>query len=405
MTRRPIPGGVTAPLGFQASACAAGIKPLSSRADVAFVVSDRSATSAGVFTTNLVRAAPVLWSQRVVRGRKGARAILINSGNANACTGGEGHRAVRRSASAAARVIGCRANEILIGSTGVIGVPLPTDRLLAALPRLAGALTRSPRGSAAAARAIMTTDTRSKFHAVSVRAGRRTYTVGGMAKGSGMIHPNMATMLAVLTTDAPIGPAQAQRLLRAAADRSFNAVTVDGDTSTNDCVLLLANGAAGGRVRPGSGIERAIAGAMEDVCGALAEKIAADGEGASKLLVVRVTGARSARQARAVARAVASSPLVKSAVHGGDPNWGRVFAAAGRAGVPLHPPRLDLRIGKHWVALGGAVHAKGEAPAARHLKGRRVEMELRLGSGTAESFALGCDLSAEYVEINARYRS
>lgn len=397
--------GVTAPIGFYASACSAGIKLRNARPDVTLVVSDRPAASAGVFTTNLVRAAPVVWSQRAVRRGGHARAILINSGNANACTGREGHLAVRQSAAAAASAIGCGAREILIGSTGVIGVRLPVERLLAVLPRLARGLARAPRASMAAARAILTTDTRSKLHAVNVRAGGRTYTVGGMAKGAGMIHPNMATMLSVLTTDAPLSPAQARRLLRGAVDCTFNAVTVDGDTSTNDCALLLANGAAGGRVAPRSRLERAIASAVTEVCAVLAEKIAADGEGARKLLVVRVTGARSVHQARTVARVVASSPLVKTAVHGGDPNWGRVFAAAGRSGVPLNASRLDLRIGGHWVALGGAVHPEGERCAARHLRGRRVEMELRLGLGAAEAFALGCDLSADYVAINAHYRS
>jgi glutamate N-acetyltransferase / amino-acid N-acetyltransferase len=229
--------------------------------------------------------------------------------------------------------------------------------------------------------------------------------VGGMAKGAGMIHPHMATLLGVITTDAPLAPAQAHRILAAAVDRSFNTVTVDGDMSTNDSILLLANGAAGGKIAAGSRVERAVAGGILEVCWALAVAVAADGEGASKLFVVRVTGAHSDDDARQIARTVASSLLVKTAVHGGDPNWGRVLAAAGRAGVALDPDALDLKIGGHWVARAGAVHPGGEAGAARHLQGRRIEMELAIGRGRGTAAALGCDLTAGYVAINAHYRS
>jgi glutamate N-acetyltransferase/amino-acid N-acetyltransferase len=226
-----------------------------------------------------------------------------------------------------------------------------------------------------------------------------------MVKGAGMIHPHLATLLGVITTDAPLAPAQAQRLLVAAVERSFNAVTVDGDTSTNDSILLLANGASGGRIPPGSRAERTLARALDDVAWALAEAVAADGEGATKLLVVRVTGARNGADARRVARTVASSLLVKAAVHGGDPNWGRVLAAAGRSGVPLDPGELELRIGGHRVVRAGAAHPGAEAAAARHLRGRRVEMELAIGRGRAAAAALGCDLTPGYVAINAHYRS
>jgi glutamate N-acetyltransferase/amino-acid N-acetyltransferase len=397
--------GVTAPRGFLAAATSAGIKPGSTRADLGLIASERPAVAAGVFTTNQVRAAPVLWSSAVVRRGRPVRAVIVNSGNANACTGEPGRTAVRRLAGALSRRLDCAAGEILVASTGVIGVPLPVERILRALPRLRSALRPARPAGARVARAIMTTDTRPKERSVTVRAGRRLYTVGGVAKGAGMIHPQMATMLAFLTTDAPLSRAQAQRALAAATDASFNAVTIDGDTSTNDCVLLLANGAAGGRVPAGGAVERALAAAIGEVCRALAEMIAADGEGARKLLVVRVTGARSSRHARLVARTVASSPLVKAAVHGGDPNWGRVFAAAGRAGVPLDQRLMELRIGGHLVAAAGTACAAGERPAARHLRGRRVELDLSLGRGDAEATALGCDLSAEYVAINAHYRS
>ena len=405
MKRSATPDGVTAARGFTAAAASAGIKPGTRRDDVALVLSDRPAVAAAVFTTNLVQAAPVVWSRAVVRRGRPVRAVLLNSGNANACTGRAGSQAARRSAAALAGACGIATSEILLASTGVIGVPLPIARLEAVIPDLVVAPARSKRAGTAAARAIMTTDTKVKEHALRVLAGNFIYTVGGMAKGSGMIHPQMATMLAVLTTDAPLGRAQAARLLRPAVEDSFNAVTVDGDTSTNDCVFLLANGAAGGRIAAGSATEKALAAAIKAVCRQLAEEVAADGEGAAKLLVVRVEGARSQREALQVARTIAASMLVKTAVHGGDPNWGRVLAAAGRAGVHLDPQGLDLRIGGHLVARHGAAHAPGERPAARHLRGRRVEFELRLGRGPGAATALGSDLSADYVRINAHYRS
>jgi glutamate N-acetyltransferase/amino-acid N-acetyltransferase len=251
----------------------------------------------------------------------------------------------------------------------------------------------------------MTTDTHPKEHAVRVRAAGRIYTVGGMAKGAGMIHPQMATLLGVITTDAPLSPAQAARLLTAVVERSFNAITVDGDTSTNDCVFLLANGAAGGRVAPRSAAERQIARALAQVAWTLARAVAADGEGAEKLVTLRVTGAPNEAAARRIARAVLASPLVKTAVHGGDPNWGRVLAAAGRAGVGLDPDALDLVIGGHRVARAGVADPTGEPGAARHLRGREIEMSLVVGRGPGQAVALGCDLTSRYVAINAHYRS
>jgi glutamate N-acetyltransferase/amino-acid N-acetyltransferase len=369
------------------------------------VISDRPAVAAGVFTANQVQAAPVVWSRAVVGARRPVRAVLLNSGNANACTGAPGHAAVERSTAALASALSCDPREVLVASTGVIGVRLPVERLTAAMRGLAARLAAGPRAAAAAARAILTTDTRAKQHAVRVRIAGRSYVVGGMAKGAGMIHPHMATLLGVITTDAPLAPGQAQRLLAAAVEHSFNAVTVDGDMSTNDSIMLLANGAAGGKIASGSRAEHMLAGALHRVAWALAEAVAADGEGATKLLVVRVTGARSHADARHVARTVASSLLVKAAVHGGDPNWGRVLAAAGRAGVALDPGALELHIGGHCVARAGAAHPGTEAAAARHLRGRRVEMELAIGRGRATAAALGCDLTSGYVAINAHYRS
>jgi glutamate N-acetyltransferase/amino-acid N-acetyltransferase len=399
-------GGVTAPRGFLAGAASAGIKPGAERDDLALVVSERPAVSAGVFTTNQMKAAPVLWSSAIVRRGGPVRAVLLNSGNANACTGRRGEVAVERSARAAARALALRSpSEVLVASTGVIGVPLPVGRLVEAMPRLATRLGSGRDAAAAAARAIMTTDTRPKQRALEVRAGGRSFRVGGMAKGAGMIHPEMATMLCVVTTDAPLGRAQARRLLARAAERSFNSITVDGDTSTNDCVLLMAGGAAGGRVAPGSRAERAVGEALDRVCLDLAETVAADAEGARKLIQVNVRGASSEGDARRVARAIASSMLVKTAIHGGDPNWGRILAAAGRSGVRLDASALALRIGGHLVARAGGPRPAGEGPAARHLRGRRIRIDLTIGRGRADARALGCDLSADYVAINASYRS
>lgn len=397
-------GAVTAPRGFRAAGVSAGIKE-SGRADLALIVSDQGAVSAGVFTTNRVKAAPVLWSQAVVRSGRSVRAVLINSGNANACTGAAGRQAVRRCAAELSRTLETDSNRILVASTGVIGVPLPVDRVVKAVPGLATKIKDTPAGGVAAANAILTTDTRPKEHVATSRAGGCVYTVGGMAKGAGMIHPAMATLLGVITTDAPLSRGQARRLLVEAVGPTFNAISIDGDTSTNDCVLLLANGAAGGWIAPGSAGEQRVAEAIQEVCAALARMVAADGEGARKLLSVTVRGARSSMDARTVARAIASSSLVKAAVHGGDPNWGRVFAAAGRAGVPVRVEQMELRIGGHLVASGGTAVRGHERLAAGHLRKRNVEIALSIGRGKGAGTALGCDLSPEYVAINAEYRT
>lgn len=397
-------GAVVAPRGFRAAGSAAGIKA-SGSPDLALIVSERDAVCAGVFTTNRVKAAPVLWSERIVRKGRAVRAVLINSGNANACTGVGGRSVVRRSAESLADALAIDAEEILVASTGVIGVPLPLDRLLAAIPGLVAGLGGTASHGGQAAKAILTTDTRVKEHLTTARASGRIYRVGGMAKGAGMIHPAMATLLGVITTDAPLGRAQARRLLHHAVIPTFNAISVDGDTSTNDCVLLLANGAAGGRIPPQSTAESRVAEALLDVSAALARKVAADGEGARKLIEVTVRGARSSSQARKIARAIASSSLVKAAVHGGDPNWGRIFAAAGRAGVSMRLEQMELRIGGHVVARGGTGVSGREAKAAGHLQKKRVALDLSVGHGHGQATALGCDLSAEYVSINAEYRT
>jgi glutamate N-acetyltransferase/amino-acid N-acetyltransferase len=397
-------GAVVAARGFLAASSAAGIKA-SGSPDLALIVSERDAVCAGVFTTNRVKAAPVLWSERIVRNGRTVRAVLINRGNANACTGSAGRSAVRRSAESLAHALAVDVEEILVASTGVIGVPIPLDRLLGAIPGLVGDLKPTASHGGHAAKAILTTDTRVKEHVAVARVGTRTFWVGGMAKGAGMIHPAMATLLGVITTDAPLGRAQARRLLRNAVIPTFNAISVDGDTSTNDCVLLLANGAAGGRIPPGSTAESRVADALMEVSAALARMVAADGEGARKLIEVTVRGARSSSEARKIARVIASSSLVKAAVHGGDPNWGRIFAAAGRAGVPMRLEHMELRIGGHLVARGGTGVSGREGKAAGHLQKKRIALDLSVGRGDGQATALGCDLSAEYVSINAEYRT
>jgi glutamate N-acetyltransferase / amino-acid N-acetyltransferase len=403
---RSLRGGVASPRGYRIAAAAVGIRPGTLREDLALVVSDWPAVVAGLFTTNQVKAAPVLWSQDAVQSGSSVRAVLLNSGNANACTGRAGMRAVRRSAATLAGLLHLdEPRAVLVASTGVIGVSLPIQKILDGLPALTSRLSSSAQAGAQAARAIMTTDTHPKFCAVEVRVGDRRYRVGGMAKGAGMIHPQMATLLCLVTTDAPLTRRQVRRMLVAAVEPSFNSITVDGDTSTNDCAILLANGAAGGRVPPGGQMEKAVRAAIEHVCAKLAEAVAADGEGAHRLIEVRVRGTRTEAEARRVARTVASSLLVKTAVHGGDPNWGRILAAAGRSGVRLDPSRMTLAIGNHVVARAGLPCPRAERGAARHLRGRVVRLHLRVGHGPGAARALGTDLSADYVAINAHYRS
>jgi glutamate N-acetyltransferase/amino-acid N-acetyltransferase len=392
--------GVTAARGFLASGVHAGIRK--ARADLALVVSDRPASAAAVFTTNRVQAAPVLVSRRNLRASGGrARAIVVNSGNANACTGEAGLLAARATADEAARLLGVPPDQVLVASTGVIGVPLPVTRLLTALPAAVSAL--SPAGGANAAEAILTTDTCTKLAARTVRGAAGHYTVGGMAKGSGMIHPSLATTLAFVTTDARVPPGLLRRALRRAAEVSFNRISVDGDTSTNDMVAALAGGASGVAVRAGASeeFEEALAEVLVD----LARQVARDGEGATRLITVQVDGAASEAAALRVARAVAGSPLVKTAVHGADPNWGRVAAAVGRAGVPIEPDRMRVAFGDVEVLGPGYASGFPEDEARRALSGREVTIRVHLGQGTGSATAWTCDLGPGYVRINASYRT
>jgi glutamate N-acetyltransferase/amino-acid N-acetyltransferase len=393
--------GITAPLGFRAAAAASGIKP--EGPDLALVVADAACTAAGVFTRNLAKAAPVLLSRdHLARGT--ARAIVINAGCANAGTGEAGLADARRTAELVAEAVGCAAEEVLVASTGVIGVRLPMEKVRAGIREAAPALARE--GGAPAARAILTTDTRPKEVAVEFQLGGKTCLVGGMAKGAGMIAPNLATMLACFTTDAAIEAALLKRALSAAVGESLNRITVDGDSSTNDCALVLASGASGARAIDCVGPDfETFAAALLEAARRLAEMLVRDGEGATKIAHVLVEGARTGGEADRVARTIAESPLVKTALHGGDPNWGRVLAAVGRAGVPLDIGQVAIWIGDVLVAERGEACAYEERAAAAQMQADPVRLRIRLGEGDASGWLWTSDLSRGYVDINAHYRS
>ncbi len=393
--------GVTAPRGFRAAGVSAGIKA-SGGLDLMLLVSDPAATVAAVFTTNKAVAAPVVVSRdHLARSGGVARAIVVNSGCANACTGEEGLQVARDTAAAAARLIGCRDEDVLVASTGVIGVGLPFDKIRSGLPAAHRALAADQ--GPLAARAIMTTDPFPKEAAVTIALNGHSVAIGGMAKGSGMIEPMMATMLGFVTTDAAVPAPLLTRALREAVDLTFNAITVDGECSTNDCVMLLANGASGVAVDDAS--YAAFAAGLTAVCRELALGIVRGGEGATKLVAVTVTGAASSDEARKAAKAIANSPLVKTAVHGGDPNWGRLIAVAGRAGVAFELERAAVAIGPTVLFERGRPHDERAAEAAAYLKGAELALSVDLGAGSASSTVWTCDLSAEYVRINADYRT
>jgi glutamate N-acetyltransferase/amino-acid N-acetyltransferase len=395
--------GVCAPSGFVAGAAAADIRDHGGdgRLDVAIVRSERPCQAAGVFTRNLVKAAPVVISQLTLRQGR-VQAVLFNSGNANACTGVQGFRDALAMCKAAGDACDLDPAQILVCSTGVIGRPMPMPRVLGGVRAAAAAL--GPEAGDGVARAIMTTDTVPKQAVRRLEIGGRAVVVGGVAKGSGMIHPDMATLLALVTTDAPVADGVLQPLLRRVTDQTFNCVTVDGDTSTNDSLLMLANGAAGGEPVTEAGVGlAALETAVLDVCDELAEMIAADGEGATRHFRVEVRGAATVEQARLAARTVAGSPLVKTAIHGCDPNWGRIVAAVGRSGAEFVLDRCRVAIGGIPVFVGGAP-VDADLEAIRCIfGGRRVDLDIDLGAGGAGGHAWGCDLSDGYVRINADY--
>jgi glutamate N-acetyltransferase/amino-acid N-acetyltransferase len=399
-TLREVPAGVTAPRGFEAAGVRCGIKTRG--LDLALIHTAAPAIGAGVFTTNRVQAAPVLVCRdRVRRGR--LHSVVVNSGNANACTGARGRRDALRMAGLAARALGVPENSVLVCSTGIIGCPLPMDRVAVGITKAAAGLSRD--GADAAAAAILTTDTRPKQVAVEFRLRGRPVRVGGMSKGAGMIAPDLATMLAFVTTDAEVPVGLLRSCLAGAVERSFNRITVDGDTSTNDTVLLLANGQTDAeRIAPLHGLARFQA-ALDYVTARLAYDIVQDGEGASKVIEVRVRGARSETSALALARAIANSPLVKTALGGGDPNWGRILAAAGRAGVRFRPDLVDLHLGAVQVVRRGAARSYDEKSAAAAVAGSEIQVTLHLRLGDHEATVWTCDLTREYVRINSDYHT
>ncbi len=392
---------ITAPLGFRAAAVKAGIKP--DRLDLALVVADRSCPAAGVFTTNRSQAAPVLISREHLQSGH-ARAVVVNAGCANAATGERGLADAREMALLSAQALGCRAQEVLVASTGVIGVHLPMDKIRAAIPVAAAALTRDAAPNAA--RAIMTTDTKPKEVTVEFEVAGKPARIGGMAKGAGMIAPNMATLLAFFTTDASVSPTVLRRALLEAVGDGLNRITVDGDTSTNDMAVVLASGAAETAEVAAEGRDyEAFRDALTQASRALAEMIVRDGEGASRIAEIRVEGARSAAEADRVARTIAESPLVKTALHGGDPNWGRILAAAGRSGVEIDPDRVGIWIGEVWVSEKGQARAYNEDLAHAAMMADPVRIRVDLGQGSGFGWMWTCDLTPGYVDINAHYRS
>ena len=404
-----IQGGVTAAKGFQAAAAEANIK-YKGRTDMAMVYSTVPCRVAGTFTKNLVKAAPVKWDQAVVYDRGRAQAVVVNSGIANACTGAEGYEYCRKTADAAAKALQIPEDSVLVASTGVIGMQLPIDRIEAGVSAMAPMLSDSEEAGHAAAKAIMTTDTRPKEVAVEMTLGGKKVTLGGMSKGSGMIHPNMCTMLCFLTTDACISQKLLLEALQADVKKTFNMISVDGDTSTNDTVLLLANGQAGNpEITEKNEDYQTFCEALRIVNTTLARMMAGDGEGATALFEVTVKGAKTWEQAAVLARSVVSSFLTKAAIYGHDANCGRVLCAMGYAGVSFDPDKVDLwfesRAGKIKVIEDGMLTAYSEEEATAILSEDEVTAVADIKEGQAEATAWGCDLTYDYVKINADYRS
>jgi glutamate N-acetyltransferase / amino-acid N-acetyltransferase len=394
------------PRGFRFAATACGLKKTGAL-DLAIISSDVPASAAAVFTQNLVVAPPVTVSKSNLRASKGRmRGVVVNAGNANCATGAEGLAAAQRTVAEAAKRLNCLPQELFVCSTGVIGVPLPLDKILRRLPLLARVRRPSARSFAELSLAICTTDTQPKTSAASFKmAGKRVHVVG-CAKGAGMIHPNMATTLAFVATDAAIAPSLLQKTLHEVTARTFNSISIDGDTSTNDTLLVLANGEAGApSIKAGTRAHRAFAVALEEVCHSLALQIVADGEGAQRVIEILVRGAKTEAAARQIAQTIATSPLVKTAFAGGDPNWGRVFAAAGRAGVPFDPSRVDITMAGIHVLSRGKPLDFNERAASNRLLADHVPIVMDLHAGRESARYWTCDFTAEYVRINASYRT
>ena len=404
-----IDGGVTAAKGFLAAGLAAGIKK-GNKKDMAMIYSSTPCMAAGTFTTNLVKAAPVKWDQEIVYHQPSAQAVVINSGVANACTGSEGMECCQMTAQEAAKVLNIEPTQVLVASTGVIGQQLPMDQIREGVRNLAPLLSGAREASALAAQAIMTTDTVPKEVAVTVELGGRTVTIGGMCKGSGMIHPNMCTMLSFVTTDAAISREMLQKALSDVVKDTYNMVSVDGDTSTNDTVLLLANGMAENpEITEDCKEYETFKEALLYVNTCLAKKIAGDGEGATALFEVKVVGAENKEQAVTLAKSVITSNLTKAAIFGHDANWGRILCAMGYSGAQFDPDQVDLYFesaaGKLQIIENGVAVDYSEEEATRILSEKEVTAVADLKAGDAKATAWGCDLTYDYVKINADYRS
>ncbi|XP_006341058.1 arginine biosynthesis bifunctional protein ArgJ, chloroplastic isoform X1 [Solanum tuberosum] len=405
-----IPGGVTAAKGFKAAGMYGGLRALGEKPDLALVTCDVDAISAGAFTTNVVAAAPVLYCKSALNASKTARAVLINAGQANAATGDAGYQDVIECSSALAKLLQLKQDEVLIESTGVIGQRIKKEALLNSLPHLVKQLSPTVEGANSAAVAITTTDLVSKSVAVETEVRGTRIRVGGMAKGSGMIHPNMATMLGVVTTDASVTSDVWKKMVQVAVNRSFNQITVDGDTSTNDAVIALASGLSESYEISSLNSSEAehLQNCLDAVMQGLAKSIAWDGEGATCLIEVRVDGADNEAEAAKIARSVASSSLVKAAVYGRDPNWGRIACAAGYAGIPFNADKLRISLGDIVLMEAGQPLPFDRVAASNYLRKAgevhgTVEIQISIGDGPGSGLAWGCDLSYDYVKINAEY--
>ena len=388
------------PSGFLWSAVKAGIKA-SGRTDVALAEAPLGASVAAMFTRNRVAAAPVVVGRAHLKRNKGrVRAVLVNAGNANCATGAAGIAVSEESCVALGKALEAAPEFVIPSSTGIIGVPLPVEKLVAAVPQVVAGRAGDVDALKAFATAIMTTDTRMKLASVEFAAGKKTVRVAGVCKGSGMIHPNMATMLVYVFTDLEAEPKELQTALKAAVDTTFNAISVDGDTSTNDTVLLLASGAS--KVKLGA-VQKKFAEALRGVCKLLAEQVVRDGEGAEHLVRLQIAGAKSVDEARVIARSIANSPLVKTAWAGCDPNWGRILSSVGKSGVAVDPAKINIYFGPQQVCKGGTAHPFDAQKAHEYLKQREYEIKVELGRGKSALEFLTCDLTVEYVHINADY--
>ena len=406
---KQIKGGVTAAKGYEAASTAAGIK-YQGRTDMALIYSQVPCVSAGTFTTNVVKAAPVKWDRQIVDSGAGVQAVVVNSGIANACTGAEGFGYCKDTADAAAAALGVAADGVLVGSTGVIGMQLPMQKLVDGIQVLAGKKAEGLQSGHDAALAIMTTDTVEKEMAVEIEIGGKTVTIGGMSKGSGMIHPNMCTMLAFITTDAAITKEALQKALSEDVEDTYNMISVDGDTSTNDTAILLANGLAGNQeITYASPEYETFKEALHMVNETLAKKMAGDGEGATALFEVKVVGAESIKQAKTLAKSVVCSNLTKAAIAGHDANWGRILCAMGYSGVQFDPEKVDLffesKAGKLQIIENGVATDYSEEVATKILSEPEITATADIKMGDYSATAWGCDLTHEYININADYRS